>query len=186
MPIRYAVTRVTGQGEQVTTDVCQWNPVTGDIIHQTTEEMHKLLSEALSYADLRMHEMNLRALEGYNLQHYCSAETWGKIVDVIDVICGRQDGSNVARRWQAAIEETAELEAGRLAASYGAHNESMEYTENTMYDRPAWIDHSMQESSTLTFNKRQSLREQIAELGCTCADKHQYQCPIHNDDGRGA
>ena len=51
MPIRTAITKVSGQGEQIVVDVCQWNPVTGVIVHQTVDEMASLMDDMLKFAD---------------------------------------------------------------------------------------------------------------------------------------
>lgn len=116
MPVRMAITKTTGQGEQFVVDVCQWNPVTGEVLHNVSE-LTELANNALSLADLRLLEMNTRMLEAYSLEKYCQPATWAKILSILEVMCGRVTVDTVARRWQSEIEETAELEAGRAAAS---------------------------------------------------------------------
>jgi len=116
MPIRMALTKATGQGEQIVIDVCQWNPVTGDIVHEGVADMQALFDEVLAQADVRLMDMNTRMLEAYELEKYFPPGMWSKIVALLDILAGRQDASTVARRWQSEVEETAELEAGRKAA----------------------------------------------------------------------
>jgi hypothetical protein len=67
--------------------------------------------------------MNTRVLEAESLEQYCTPEEWGKILSVIDVMCGRMSADLVKRRWQSAIEETQELELGRLEALNGIHHD---------------------------------------------------------------
>jgi len=112
MPVRMAVTKTTGQGEQFVVDVCQWNPVTGEVAH-TVAELTELANQALALADLRLMEMNTRMLEAYNLESYCQPATWSKILSIMEVMCGRVSVDTVARRWQSEIEETQALEEER-------------------------------------------------------------------------
>lgn len=115
MPARFAITKSTAQGETMVTDICQWNPVTGEICH-SIDEMTAMADEVLKLSDMRLLEMNTRVLEAESLEQYCTPEEWGKILSVIDVMCGRMSADLVKRRWQSALEETAELELGRLEA----------------------------------------------------------------------
>lgn len=115
MPIRMAITKVSGQGEQLVIDISQWNPVTGEIVHEDMGEMFLLQHEALQAADLRLQEMNLRHLEAYQLEKWCTPNEWQKIGDVLEILSGRVDAATVAHRWKSALEETAALEDGRLA-----------------------------------------------------------------------
>ncbi len=116
MPVRIAITKVVGSNEQMVFDVCQWNPVTGDIAHADISEMSELLDEAIKFADVRAFELNTRMLEGYEAQKYCTPSEWTKILDILEVISGRQQLDTVIRRWQSAVEETAELEQMRKEA----------------------------------------------------------------------
>jgi len=116
MPVRMALTKATGQGEQIVIDVCQWNPVTGEIVHPRVADMQALFDEVLAQADVRLMEMNTRMLEAYGLETYFAPAIWSKIVALLDILAGRQDAGTVARRWQSEVEENAALEAGRLQA----------------------------------------------------------------------
>lgn len=118
MPLRIAVTKVVGNNEQMVFDIAQWNPVTGDIMHDSVEEMHDLLNEAVKFADVRALELDTRMLEGYELRKYCTPAEWTKLLDILEVVTGKQDISTIARRWQSAVEETADLESARLQAAY--------------------------------------------------------------------
>ena len=116
MPVRMAITKVSGQGEQLVMDVCQWNPVTGDIVHDSVDEMQELMDQCLEDADDRLHEMNMRMLHAYNFEQYFTPGVWQQVVAVLDVLAGRQSPAAVVARWDSIKEENAELEAGRLAA----------------------------------------------------------------------
>lgn len=116
MPVRMAITKQTASGEQFVVDVCQWNPVTGNILHKDISEMTQLADECLKLADLRASVMHQRMLEGYGLHQYCRPETWLKIQSVLDILAGNISADTVVRRWQSEIEENAELKASRSRA----------------------------------------------------------------------
>lgn len=116
MPARIIISSQTASGEQVQIDVCQWNPVTGDIEHDSTDAMIDLGKEYMCIVDERKAEMHQRMLQGYGLRQYCTPEEWYKISCVLDIIAGHMDGETVARRWQSSIEENAALAEGREAA----------------------------------------------------------------------
>ena len=116
MPVRMAITKVSGQGEQLVMDVCQWNPVTGDIVHDSVDEMQELMDQCLEDADDRLHEMNMRMLHAYHFEQYFTPGVWQQVVAVLDVLAGRQSPAAVVARWDSIKEENADLEAGRLAA----------------------------------------------------------------------
>ena len=118
MGIRMALTKQSPIGEQFVVDVASWNPVTGDIDYHNIDEMLAAAQNMLKLSDLRTEEMHLRMLEGYNVEKYVTADQWTKILDVLEVICGRQSMETVVRRWQSAQEETEELE--RVRAEYAA------------------------------------------------------------------
>lgn len=122
MPIRFAITKATGQGEQFVVDLCQWNPVTGEIVHEDISEMTRLADEALQLSDYRLMEMNTRMLEAYNLEKYFDPATWSRVVCILDILAGRQSVDTVARRWQSEVEETQALEALRAAQGNGVMN----------------------------------------------------------------
>ena len=111
-----AITKVSGQGEQIVIDVSQWNGVTGEIVHQTVEEMSTLFNQAMDIADMRLLEMNMRTMEAYKLKDYFTPEAWQKVVSIFDILAGRQDISTVKQHWDDALEETRELEQMRQAA----------------------------------------------------------------------
>mgnify|MGYP003575298538 CR=1 FL=1 len=120
MPIRMAVTKQTANGEQFVADVCQWNPVTGEIVHEDISELTRLVDETLKLADYRLMEMNVRSLESRQLQRYFEPAVWMKVRTILDIIAGRVDVDTVAARWESEVEETQELEAGRLSAALAA------------------------------------------------------------------
>lgn len=122
MPIRTAITKLSGQGEQIVVDVCQWNPVTGAIVHSTVDEMAQLMDQMLKFADARLEEMNLRMLEAYSLESYFEPGTWQQVIAILDILCGRQSASMVRQRWDSIKEENAALAQGRLDAELAMMN----------------------------------------------------------------
>lgn len=135
MPLRFAVTKSTGQGEQLVIDVCQWNPVTGEIVHETVDEMQKVLEHAMKFSDIRMMEMNMRHLEASRLDKYFDDQTWQKVVSILDILSGRQNAAQVALRWHSEIEETQDLEAARVKAYQDAvYSELHNMPEYLPYD----------------------------------------------------
>lgn len=121
MPVRFAITKNSGQGETMVTDVCQWNPVTGEILH-TVDEMLEIADEALKLVDMRTLQYHTRMLEAYSLEEYCTVEEWSRIVSILDIINGNQTADLVQRRWQSAREETEELELARIEARIEGRN----------------------------------------------------------------
>lgn len=115
MPLRCAITKVSGQGEQLVVDVCQWNPVTGEILHKDISEMSELMEKALKFSDDRMYEMNMRMLEAYDFKEYFDPGVWQQVVALFDIISGRQDARLVKQRWDSVIEENQALQNGREA-----------------------------------------------------------------------
>jgi len=116
VPLRYAITKESGQGENLVVDVCQWNPVNGTIEHTTVEEMNALMTEGLKIADSRLLEMNTRMLSAYGLEKYFTPKEWNRVISILDILSGRQTPYQVVSRWESEIEETRELENGRLEA----------------------------------------------------------------------
>lgn len=116
MPIRTAITKVSGQGEQIVVDVCQWNPVTGAIAHDSVDEMAQLMDDMLRFADARLEEMNMRMLEAYHLESYFDPGEWQKVISILDILSGRQSAAMVRQRWDSIREENADLQAQREAA----------------------------------------------------------------------
>lgn len=113
MPIRFAVTKQSSLGEQIVADVCQWNPVTGDIVHSTVGQMKGLMEEALTLVDDRAAQMHQRMLAAYNMKQYCTGEEWMKFSAMLDVITGKMDPEFLVQRWEAIKEENAALQHGR-------------------------------------------------------------------------
>ena len=107
-----AITKASGQGEQLVVDVCQWNPVTGELLHNI-DEMSKLFEQALAFADVRLQEMNLRHLEAYELEKYFDQQAWQRVTAILDILAGRQSAQTVAQRWHSEVEETQVLAAMR-------------------------------------------------------------------------
>lgn len=120
---------MTGQGEQFVVDVCQWNPVTGEIMHADVAEMRTLANDMLQLSDIRMYEMNMRMFEAYGLEKHFDPGTWQRIVQLLDILAGRTDISTVLQRWEATKEENAALEAGRQAAHDASIKEQQYYEE---------------------------------------------------------
>lgn len=110
MGIRMALTKQSPIGEQFVVDVGSWNPVTGEADYSNIDEMLAAAQSMLKLADLRTEEMHLRMLEGYEVEKYLTPDQWTKVLDILEVICGRSSLDSVVRRWQSAQEETAELE----------------------------------------------------------------------------
>jgi hypothetical protein len=120
-----AILKQSGQGEQITVDIAQWNPVSGEICHDVNE-MSDLFNSAMDIADLRIFEMNTRMMEAYKLREFFKPEEWSKVVSILDILAGRVDVATVRKRFDDAAEETRELEEMRQAA----YNERMiEVTE---------------------------------------------------------
>lgn len=113
MPIRLNVVKQNGQGEQVVFDICQWNPVTGTIVHKTVADMQKLLDECLAFGDLRVMELNNRMFEAYQLAEYFEPSTWQRVIALFDILAGRQSAAMVKQRWDSIKEENAALAEGR-------------------------------------------------------------------------
>lgn len=116
MPVRQVIVKQIGHSEQLQIDVCQWNPVTGEIVHETMEEMNELIEQGFQVADSRTMEMQLRMLAASNIRQYFAPEVWSMVVSILDILAGRTSVDLVVQRWEAAKEETAELEATRLRA----------------------------------------------------------------------
>src|SRR5262245_38881197 len=114
MPLRAAIVKGTATGENVTVDVCQWNPVTGEVMH-TVAEMQQMAQEMLAIADVRQHEMNMSMLEVYNFEKYVPADVWPMVVSILDVLAGRIHPDELIRRWESAREENADLARMREA-----------------------------------------------------------------------
>lgn len=134
MPVRMAITNQTAMGEQVVVDVCQWNPVTGAILHENTLDMLALARECLILVDERKREMHHRMLDGYGLREYCTPEEWLKISTVLDILAGNVSADTIARRWQSTIEENMELENGRAEVCVDSCNDIARAINNAESD----------------------------------------------------
>lgn len=111
--IRFGIVKSTGQGEQVTIEVCDKNPFNGNTDYKTIQQMQQAVTEALHLSDERLQEMNGRMLAAYEFEKYCSQEQWTKIYDILEILAGRVNPTTILHRWQSSIEETAELERVR-------------------------------------------------------------------------
>ena len=109
----------SAQGERITAEIAQCNPITGDIEH-SEEEMLRLLDVAIDHAEMRMADCNFRMLEAYGFQQYFSVEVWQRVKTILDVLAGRITAASVVNMWQASIEETQELERLRADAQLEA------------------------------------------------------------------
>jgi hypothetical protein len=173
MPLRFAITKQSGSGEQIVVDLCQWNPVTGEIVHDTVAEMTAMADEALQVSDSRLAEMNMRVIEVAGLREYFTPEAWYKVVSILDIISGRQSAEQVKQTWDSITEENEALEQGRQAA-YEAKQQLELYSNNhTTVDN-------------ITVAEQDILRQKCAEFGCVCHETYQHNCPVHCDNGRGA
>lgn len=114
MSLRYNIVKTTATGEQLIVDINQCNPITGAQDY-TKEELDALVEESIAFADARMIDMNMRMLEAYQLNQFMTEQELLKLKQVLEVLCGRMSPQQLLNRWQSAQEETAELEAGRLA-----------------------------------------------------------------------
>lgn len=132
MPVRFAFTVNTSQNESFVGDGCQWNPVTGEIMH-TMEEMQELADQMLSIADKRIANMNMRVIEAANLREHCTPQEWTKMVSIFDIVTGRQTADQVGRRWQSAAEETQALEQARLDAAIQKGEDVEQYMQDNGY-----------------------------------------------------
>ena len=115
MPLRFVVTKSTAQGEQITAEVAQCDPVTGKVMH-SDDDLYVMLGEVNGLVDSRMTEMNVRMLEAYHLDKYFDRPTWQMIESILDILAGRQSAAMVVQRWDASREETEALERGRQEA----------------------------------------------------------------------
>ena len=137
MPLRKAITKVNTQGEQIVVDVCQWNPITGEILH-TEQEFEAIFQDQLALVELRFYEMNMRSVEAYKLKEFCTPEEWAKVLDIAQWLGGMVELNSIASRWQAQKEENEDLARQRdeysslLAASTAQCMEETDYS----YDEP--------------------------------------------------
>jgi hypothetical protein len=93
-----------------------WNPVTGVPSQSTVDEVKDSIDHALLILDDRANLAHKRTLDAYGMLQYFPAELHSKVIEIIDVLTGKADPGLVVQRWQAAIEETADLEQGRIQA----------------------------------------------------------------------
>lgn len=119
MFMRMAVTKATSS-EQIVVDIPSWNPVTGAEVATTVEQMKAQLSKALDLVDERASETHARTLASYGLINYLPLEVRSMVIEILDVLTGQADAAYVVKKWQASLEETADLE--RLRAEHAASN----------------------------------------------------------------
>lgn len=116
MSVRIVMTKQTASGEQIQIDIPSWNPVTGAVEHTSVDEMSQVFDDVMKTVDMRSQEMHMRMLEAYNMRDYCTPEIWSKLVDLLDILSGKQSIDTVQRRWVSSIEETEALEQARQEA----------------------------------------------------------------------
>lgn len=133
MSVRIVMTKQTASGEQIQIDIPSWNPVTGVVEHFSVAEMSQVFDDVMQTVDMRSQEMHMRMLEAYNMRDYCIPEIWSKLVDLLDILSGKQSIDTVQRRWVSSIEETEALEQARQEAYKQSQIE--EYNQaNGIYD----------------------------------------------------
>ena len=116
MFFRINVVKATGS-EQIQVDCPSWNPITGEPLGRTPQQMKEDVRYILDVLDDRASDNQLRMLAAYGLIKYFPLDVQAMIVEVVDVLNGKASPELVAQRWQAIIEENAALEAGRCAAA---------------------------------------------------------------------
>jgi hypothetical protein len=116
MFFRINVVKATGN-EQIQVDCPSWNPITGEPLGRTPQQMKEDVRYILDVLDDRATDNQLRMLAAYGLIKYFPLEVQAMIVEVVDVLNGKANPELVVKRWQAVIEENAALEAGRCAAA---------------------------------------------------------------------
>ena len=125
MPLKYNHT-MQSAGEVFSIELIQTNPQTGEPAH-TPEEMDSLMDQALLVMDKRKFEMNMRVLEAYGLINFLSDAEKVKFKALLQVLSGDITPAYLRERWEAAQEETAELEAARAKAHEAALEEAAYY-----------------------------------------------------------
>jgi len=110
---RIAVVKQTGQ-EQVQVDMPGWNPITGEDLQRTPEEVKAEIAEILSVLDDRANDAHMRTLAAYSMLNYIPEQYRARMIEIIDCLTGRADPAYTVQKWQAAAEETADLERARL------------------------------------------------------------------------
>jgi hypothetical protein len=116
MFFRINVVKATGN-EQIQVDCPSWNPITGEPLGRTPQQMKEDVRYILDVLDDRASDNQLRMLAAYGLIKYFPLDVQAMIVEVVDVLNGKANPELVVQRWQAIIEENAALEAGRCAAA---------------------------------------------------------------------
>ena len=121
VPIRLSITKQSAMGEQIQVDIPSWNPVTGEIVITTPDEVAKTVDQAFDIIDLRLQEMNMRTIEAHGLREFVTknfgGSVWQKIDEVLQVIYGRVDIRTLLARWESIIEENEALKKGREEAA---------------------------------------------------------------------
>lgn len=123
MPIKYHHTMQSG-GEVFTVELVQTNPQTGAPEH-TLEEMDAMMDQALLVMDKRKFEMNMRVLEAYGLINFLTQTEQVKFKALLHVLSGNITPAYLKEQWEAAREETAELEALRESYVQKQREEAM-------------------------------------------------------------
>jgi hypothetical protein len=106
----------TGTGEHLLVHIEQYNPITGEMVHEDIAEMAEVMEQALHYSDTRLHQMNMRHITAYQLESFFEPGEWLKVLSILDIIAGRVDAAIVRKRWESIREENAALTAAREEA----------------------------------------------------------------------
>jgi hypothetical protein len=116
MPFRLTIFQHTANGEQLTVEVSQINPITGEKDdNDTIQEAFRFAQEEI---DRRLYNMNMRHLEAMGLirdNHYFPVEYQQKFLMLMQVLGGQLDAKRVKMIWDSEIEETLELQKEREA-----------------------------------------------------------------------
>lgn len=110
------MSQTVGNGEHLTLEVLQHNPINGEQDYSSHEEMQLEASKAQAFIDLRLKEMNVRMLEAYDLLNpkYFEPHSLYRFLSILDVIAGKVSAFTIRKRWDDETEENFELEQGRL------------------------------------------------------------------------
>jgi hypothetical protein len=115
MFFRINVVKASGS-EQIQVDCPSWNPVTGEPLGRTPQQMKDDVRYVLEVLDERASDNQYRMLHAYGLMKYFPVEYQAMFIQVVDILNGKADPQLVVQRWEAVREENAALEAGRVAA----------------------------------------------------------------------
>lgn len=140
---RIAAVMSTGM-EQVTVDMPSWNPVTGEPEDISQDDMKEHVSYLLTVLDDRREQAHMRALVVYGMLQHIPDEHRTKIIEIVDCLTGKADPALVVQRWQAAAEETAELERMREEHRQQQQMQQHQQQESVNYGIPFPTDNGVQ------------------------------------------